>query len=64
MKIDRKKLVSLMMDHEMNGVQLAKKSQVSRNTISAIRHGKTCSIETATKIANAFSMSTEELLEK
>lgn len=61
MKINRKKLAALMIDTELNSLQLAKKSKVSRNTISAIRHGKTCSEDTVKKIASVFNVSAQEL---
>lgn len=49
-RIDRVKLVAAMARAELTGQQLAERSGVSRVTITAIRSGKSCSLETARKL--------------
>lgn len=49
-RIDRVKLVAAMARAELTGQQLAERSGVSRVTITAIRSGKSCSLETAHKL--------------
>lgn len=63
MRIDRKKLVIAMMDKNQTVMQLAQKSTVSRVTISSIRSGKSCSMRTAEKLANALGVPVTDILE-
>ncbi len=51
MRIDRVKFVAAMARADLNGRELAKKTGVSRGTITSIRGGKSCSPETARKLA-------------
>ena len=43
--------------------EVVKKSGLSRSTISAVRGGKTCTLDTAVKIANALDIPVNELIE-
>lgn len=63
MRIDRKKLVVAMLDRNQTTLQLAEKSGVSRVTISGVRCGKSCSKNTAEKIAKALNVPVENLIE-
>lgn len=51
MRIDRVKFVAAMARAELKVCELAEKSGVSRPTITNIRSGKSCSPETARKLA-------------
>ncbi len=64
MQIDRKKLVCAMIDAELSTKELAKRSGVSRQTISYIKNGKTCAEETVEKIADALKMEKSSLLKE
>lgn len=63
MRIDRKKLLLKMLDIDLNVQNLASKSGVSRVTISNIKCGKSCSNETASKIAKALGCKVEDLID-
>ena len=51
MRIDRVKFIAAMARAEITVLKLADKSGVSRPTITAVRTGKSCSKETADKLA-------------
>lgn len=51
MRIDRVKFAAAMARLDLNGKQLVEKSGVSRVTVSAVKRGKSCSKETAEKLA-------------
>lgn len=51
MRIDRVKFAAAMARLDLNGKQLVEKSGVSRVTVSAVKGGKSCSKETAEKLA-------------
>ncbi len=63
MRIDRVKLISEMVRQDMNQLQLVKLSGISRSTISAVQNGRSCSKETASKIAYALNVPLETLTE-
>ena len=52
-----------MAKHQYSGARLAQVAGVSRQTLSAILHGKDCAELTAGKLANALDMDVEELME-
>lgn len=54
MRINRIKLVAAMAQLDLNGKQLAEKAGVSRGTVTAVRTGKSCSAETAEKLASVL----------
>lgn len=64
MRIDRKKFVLAMMDADLNTVQLAERTKLCRTTISAIKNGRSCKLETAIRIAEVLGVPVEEILEK
>lgn len=51
MRIDRIKFAAALARADLNCKQLAEKSGVSRVTITSIKGGKSCSNETAEKLA-------------
>ena len=51
MRIDREKLAVAMVRRDLNVTRLSELSGLSRPTISAIKSGKSCSSETAYKLA-------------
>ena len=51
MRIDRVKFAAALARVDMNGKQLAEKAGVSRGTVTSVRTGKSCSPETAEKLA-------------
>ncbi len=64
MRLDRKKLVCAMMDANLNTKQLAELAGVSRATTCSIKNGKSCSYDTALKLARALNIPVEKLIEK
>lgn len=63
MRIDRVKFVSEITRQDITLLELAKKADVSRVTLSNIKCGKSCSDAVGNKIANALNVSVKELLE-
>ena len=63
MRINRKTLVCLMLEKDMNINQLAEKSGISRGTISSIKSGKSCTDSTVGKIAKALNVPVEQLID-
>lgn len=51
MRIDRVKFAAALARTDLNCKQLAEKSGVSRVTITSVKGGKSCSNETAEKLA-------------
>lgn len=51
MRIDRVKFAEALARLDLNGNKLAEKAGVSRGTVTAVRTGKSCSKETADKLA-------------
>lgn len=60
MRIDRERLVLAMLRADLNNNQLAQRAGLSRVTVSAVKQGKTCSVETARKLASVLG---KEILE-
>ena len=63
MRIDRIKLVTELIKQEMTQKQLAEKAGVSRVTVNGIKSGRSCSDETAGKIAKALDVDVTEIIE-
>lgn len=51
MRINRERFVAALARLDLNGNQLAEKAGVSRGTVTAVKTGKSCSKETADKLA-------------
>lgn len=64
MRIDRVRLAAAMARADMNGNELTDKSGLSRGTVTSVRSGKSCSKETAEKLAAALGLSLAELIAK
>ena len=62
MRIDRVKFIAEMARADMNGLQLAEKAGVSRNTITAVRSGKSCSKGTAEKLAFGLGVQVSSIM--
>ena len=64
MRIDRIKLKMQLVKYDMRQCDLAEKSGVSYATINGICTGRSCSPETAHKIATALNVPIETLMEQ
>lgn len=51
MRINREKFAAALVRYDLSGNKLAEKAGVSRGTVTAVRTGKSCSKETADKLA-------------
>lgn len=63
MRIDRRKLAAIMFDKDITATALAQKCNVSRQTISNIRHGKSCLDAVGKAIADALEIDVTEIIE-
>ena len=61
-RIDRKKFVIALMDADLKLIDLAKKSGLSRSTITAVKGGKSCSKRTADTISRALCLEVTEIV--
>lgn len=50
MRINREKFAAALVRLDLNGNRLAERAGVSRSTVTAVRTGKSCSKETASKL--------------
>lgn len=64
MRIDRVKMAAAMIRADISGVELAKKAGVSRSTVTAVRTGKSCSRETADKLAAGLGVPLADIIKK
>lgn len=64
MRVNRKALICAMLDADVKVSELASLANVSRNTISAIKNGKSASVQTVEKIAKALHVPAEQLMRK
>ncbi len=63
MRIDVRKLIVFMYEQDKNVNALAAAAGISRATVTAVKSGKSCSYQTAFKIAKALDVDVTELLE-
>ena len=63
MRIDRVKLIAEMARRDVTSTRLAEAAGVSRVTVSALRCGKTCTAETAGRIARALGVDVTDIME-
>lgn len=63
MKLNTSKILLLMAGFGINHGQLAEKSGVSRQTLSAVMNGRSCRPELVGKIAKALDVKPEEIIE-
>lgn len=64
MRLDRIIFATELARADITVQELAKRSSVSRATITAVKSGKTCSPETARKIASGLCVPVENLIAK
>lgn len=64
MKIKTFEVKCLMADRDLNTIELAEVSGVSRNTISSVINGKSCSLSTAAKLAKALNAPLADIAEE
>ena len=64
MKINTAKMINYMSEKDMALTGLSKMSAVSRETISALRNGKSCLYEIDTLIDEALGVDVSELIAK
>lgn len=64
MRVNRIKLIALMAEKEIKTGELANSSGLARATISAVKGGKTCTFDTAVKIAKALNVPVTDLIEE
>lgn len=62
MRIDRIKLITEMVRQDIKTCELAEMAAVSRATITALRGGKSCSANSAKRVAQALNVPLESLL--
>lgn len=60
-RINRERFAAALVRLDLNGNQLAEKAGVSRGTVTAVRTGKSCSTETAQKLAAVLG---DDIIEK
>ena len=63
MRIDRVKLIAEMARQEIGVAALSQEAAVSRATITALRSGKSCNVNSARRVAQALGVPLESLLE-
>lgn len=63
MRIDRVKFAAALARADINVKRLAEKSGVSRPTITNVKAGKSCSEETAGKLASGLGVPLADILE-
>lgn len=63
MRIDRIKLITEMATAELKVYELAERAGLCRGTVAMVKSGKSCTSETAEKIAGALGVPLERILE-
>ena len=61
-RINREKFAAAIVRADLNGNQLAKKANVSRGTVTAVRTGKSCSRQTAEKLAAGLGVNISDIV--
>ena len=64
MRIDRAKFAAAVATSDLRLGELAKRSGVSRATITAIKSGKSCTNETAEKLAAGLGVAVADLVQQ
>jgi putative transcriptional regulator len=62
-RLKKNALKHIMVDRDLKLRQLQEISGLSRQTLSAVSNGKSCSFETAEKLAKALNLDVMELIE-
>lgn len=63
MRLDVVKMAAVMKERDLRQKDLVHKTGISRNTVSAVCNRKSCSEDTARKIAEALDVTMDELVE-
>jgi len=61
MRLDKIKLHTKMLEKDINTIKLSENTGLSRATISSVRCGKSCTYETAEKLAKALKCNVSDL---
>jgi len=61
-RISREHFAAAMARMDLNGNQLAEKAGLSRGTVTAVKTGKSCSMETAQKLAAGLGCQVSDLV--
>lgn len=61
MRIDRGKLAAILRTRDITQTQLAERARLSRMTISNVLCGRSCSIESAQRIAEALQIPVDDI---
>ena len=64
MRLDAVKMVAAMKERNLRQKDLIYRTGISRNTISAVCNRKSCSEDTARKIAEALGVTVDDLIER
>ena len=64
MRLDRVTAKTLLVQKDLKQKDLVEKTGLTRNTVSAVFCGKSCTQETAERIAKALDVELVEILEK
>lgn len=64
MRIDRVQFAAELARADINLKILSKRTGLSRSTITAVRSGKSCSVETANKIALGLGVQVDMIIAK
>ena len=64
MRINRVKLISEMARQDLTVLELAERSGLSRMTVTSVRSGKSCSKDSADKLAMGLGVPVSEIIEK
>lgn len=64
MRLKKNMLKHIMVDRDLKLRQLQEISGVSKQTLSAVSNGKSCSFKTAEKLAKALNLDLMELIER
>ncbi len=62
-KIKQPNFAILLFEKGITQLELAKKSSISKTTINGVYNGRTCSMETAGKIATVLNVDVKDILE-
>lgn len=61
-RISRERLAVAMIRADLNVNKLVKASGLSRSTVTAVKSGKSCSKQTADKLASALGISVSDII--
>lgn len=64
MRLKKNMLKHIMVDRDLKLRQLQEITGVSKQTLSAVSNGKSCSFETAEKLAKALNLDLMEMIER